>query len=185
MIDIINSFWNNLKDVTYYYKQQDKYLLFDENQYDNFEATFKNKYNYIKEQFMASNVEYLDRHKVAALLIITSLELDLIKYDKPLGDKKIFLGKEMIITEVAFNWMLKSLNEELNKLHLPNIESYFMPKAFACKTSHFEVFCRNLYYSGQDGVFNPLLLSENLFLLEYITLIKNNVNPELLHPKTF
>lgn len=130
---------------------------------------------------MKSNVSELDRHKVAAASIIACIKTNIIHREGPLSAKKKFIGQEMIATEVALKWMLNGLNSQLRSQNIQiEINDYTMPTAFACPTPYFEIFSRNLFFAGRDYVLNPLDIAEKLFLLEYITLLENNIDPTTL-----
>lgn len=181
MTGIIDAYWKELKNTVEYYQKQDPALSFDESKYEEFKNTFKQLYKEIKSKYMKPSVAALDRHKVVAVMIITVLKLNIITYEKELKEKYNFLGSEMFATEVALTWMLDSLNKKLEPLGIKEkIESYHMPNAFVCSTPYFEVFSRNLFFSNRDYILNPLDIADKLFLLEYITLIQNGVNPDLL-----
>lgn len=43
-----------------------------------------------------------------------------------------------------------------------------------------DIMCRNLYYAKTDFTLNPLDLADRLFLVEYIALTKDGINPDIL-----
>ena len=93
----------------------------------------------------------------------------------------IFIGSELIAIEVALAVMCTLLNDKLEAIgHGKKILSYYMPQAMSCSTPYALIFARNLIYAQKDFVLNPLDIAEKLFLLETITLIKNNIDPQLL-----
>lgn len=180
MTPIINSIWHSLQDEEKYYQGKKIIFNLDKNKFEEFKKSFTDLNNSIKDIYMKPNVNYLDRHKVASIIIVSILKTNLISYDGQISENKVFLGAELIATEIALSWMLKELKKELTIIVENNVEHYFMPQAWTCDTPYFEVFCRNLYYAQKDYVLNPLDISEKLFLLEYITLLRNNINPDLL-----
>ena len=179
---IINETWATLKKTCHFYAQKDRFLSFNEDSFSVFKDRFETLYNDIMKEYMRSAVKELDRHKVAAIMIISCIESKLISYcvDK-LPRKAVFIGAEMIATEVALSWMLEGLNHALRLAdERESIKYYVMPSAFACDTPYFEIFCRNLLYAQKNFCLNPLEIAEKLFLLEYITLLENRVDPRIL-----
>ena len=130
---------------------------------------------------MKDSVYNLDRHKVAAIAIVTILNLDIIKPAKDIDDEMLFIGKELVATEVALSVMCELLNDKLNAIgYQKKIDAYYMPEAMSCNTPYILIFVRNLIYAKNDYMLNPLDLAEKLFLLETISLLKYGINPNLL-----
>ena len=185
MRELAKAFWNALNDTVKYHSNKDKYLHFDESRRDFFLDESEKLYNTIKDHYMDnSKVTVLDRHKVAAVCIIESIKSNAVQYRGNIDEDHRFLGPQMFATEVAFAWMLGQLNECLKKAGLAiQLKTLYMPEAFVCDTPYFEIFSRNLFFSPDfcNGGYNPLDIAEKLYLLEYITLLKNNVDPTMLH----
>ncbi|MCH5183041.1 MAG: hypothetical protein J1E00_02605 [Oscillospiraceae bacterium] len=177
---LIDSFWGQLEATSQKYQVKDSSICFNVETYDEYCKLFKTIYDDIKDRYMKKNVQALDRHKVAAVFIVSTLEANVITYEKELSDNHHFLGKEMFATEVAWAWMLKSFNEKLKDVGLKTVESYHMPVPFACETPYFDIFSRNLYFSKSNTKLIVLDIAEKLFLLEYITLLYNDIDPKLL-----
>lgn len=179
---IINETWATLKKSCLGYARKDPYIEFDEDGFNRFREQFESLYASILKKYMVSSVTELDRHKLAAIMIISSINAETISYrlDK-IPPKTIFIGGEMIAVEVALSWMIEGLNSALKEKGVRvKIDKYVMPTAFACSTPYFEIFCRNLLYAQKDYVLNPLDISDKLFLLEYITLLENHIDPTIL-----
>ena len=62
------------------------------------------------------------------------------------------------------------------------IGKIWMPDALSCDAPYFEILCRNLFYAKSDAGWNinPLDMAEKLFILEYVTLEKNGIDPHIL-----
>lgn len=179
---VIKVIWNALGDSCQWYISKDPHLVFHDGYFDTFRQKFIELYGSIMKKYMKPGVFELDRHKVASIAIITSIEAEVISCKNEKADSGIvFLGQEMISTEVALTWMLRGLNAKLKESgQSAVIDRYLMPTAFACPTPYFEVFCRNLYFARINYQLNPLDIAEKLFLLEYITLLDKGINLELL-----
>ena len=81
------------------------------------------------------------------------------------------------------SYMNDRLNELLKKKRIERrIPQYSLPLAISCETPYMEIICRLLYYNKneEDMCFNVLELSDRYFLLEYINLIQNGIEPYLL-----
>jgi hypothetical protein len=172
--------WDALKETSKRYSKRDEKINFQDD-FNQFQDRFQAIYSNIKAEYMRSDVIELDRHKIIAAMITTCAEIPVITYSGN-SSRLISLAKYMIPVEVGLNWMLSGLNREMeNRQKNYSVSRYFMPSAFACPTPYFEIFCRNLYYAKEKGTgLNPLDIAEKLFLLEYITLLKNNIDPEIL-----
>lgn len=171
--------WRETKDCFQYYKKSDGELQLSDKK-SVFFKRFREIYDDIKSTYMRKDVDELDRHKVVAAQITACIECEVIS--RTVEENQVFMGLYMIALEVGLNWMLMGLNESLKKAGITQkIEQYSMPKAFACATGYFDIFARNLYYAHKMGKgLNPLDISEKLFLLEYITLLKNGIDPAVL-----
>lgn len=179
---VIKVIWNALKDSCQWYIREDSRLIFREERFDTFRQKFIELYGSIMKKYMKPGVFELDRHKVASITIVASIETGIISCKNEKSHPGIvFLGQEMISTEVALTWMLRGLNTKLKEFgQSASISHYYMPTAFACPTPYFEIFCRNLYFARINYQLNPLDIAEKLFLLEYITLLDKEIDPKLL-----
>ncbi len=135
---------------------------------------FCNMYKEIQDAYMRKS-EALDRHKVAAIMMISVIEI------KPLSiqeQAREFMGNYVLAADAGFNYMLDELNRVLKDNGMECILRYFFPDALACDTYYYKIFYRNLYYTekNESWSYNPLELADKLFLLEYITLKENNVD---------
>ena len=156
MTPIWEAFWNALDDTVTYHQKHDDALFLNKGKFDSFKLRATELYRSIKSEYMKDTVDNLDRHKVAAVMIVSAIECEVVEYKKALQENTVFFGGEMFSTEVALAWMLDSLNEKLKSSGAGvQIFDYYMPEAFACTTPYFEIFCRNLYF-----ILNPSQLQE-------------------------
>lgn len=172
--------WEAIQETVRRYQRKDKHIKFRDD-YNSFAEGFLRRYTLIMDTYMKDDVLELDRHKIISIMIVVCIDDEIITYS---GERKdlISLAPYTIAVEVGLNWMLKGLNRELGK-SMPGcmVNQYFMPAAFMCHTSYFEIFCRNLYYAKNhwNGL-NPLDIAERLYLLEYVTLQHEGIQPSLL-----
>lgn len=180
MTPLTKNVWALLEKESKKYTENNPNFIFDENKFDEFDAKFKNSYEHIMKNYMLPSVENLDRHKVAALIIISLLETNVIYY-KDLDEDSIFIGGELLALKVGLAYLVEKLNEKLSERNVEKkIQEFKFPNAQSCETAYMEIMCRNLYYAKHDYKLNPLDLADRLFLVEYIALTKEGIDPDVL-----
>lgn len=180
MTPLVENAWNSFHDEYFLYGKENSLLNFDESKKSEFKSIFEKKYSHIMKTYMDESVKSLDRHKVAALIIISLIDVSPISIDK-LSDEYIFIANELIALKVGLAYMLKKMNDILSEKGNSNkLEQFTFPMAQSCDTPYMDVMCRNLYYAKRDYMLNPLDLADRLFLIEYISLLKSGVNPDIL-----
>ena len=180
MKEIIEYTWQQFKEQYEDFKKNEQNLVFHDENYDVYDELFRNKYQDILNRFMRETTE-LDSHKQAALITICCLEADVITHK--VAEGTISIIPEIIAVNVGMSYMNDRLNELLNKKRIERrIPQYSLPLAISCETPYMEIICRLLYYNKneEDMCFNVLELSDRYFLLEYINLIQNGIEPYLL-----
>ncbi|MCM1254462.1 MAG: hypothetical protein NC321_16725 [Clostridium sp.] len=174
--------WGMFSQVCKDMQDNDERICFHPEQKQVFFDGFQNLYDYILNNCMAVNqgITTLDRHKVTAIITICGIESDFVSMEK-VSSGETFLGKEIISLSVALSFMQSTLNAQLKKAGVEKeVEEYTFPRAWTCNTDYFDIMVRNLYYSQRYWKMNPLELAEKFFLLEYITLEKLGINPDIL-----
>ena len=109
-------------------------------------------------------------------------------------DDEIALAPYAVALNVGLSFLLDRLNEKLTAAGAKEIEEFQLPFPIACDTPYFESLCRMLYYEdnneGKSGIsyemsLNMVEWADRFFLLEYILLQKNKINPWILKGKNF
>lgn len=154
-------------------------VTFSDNAGEKYRETFDSLYNKVS-LYMENKDGALDRHKTAAIIMISIIESNPLICESDANSDKVFMANYVLAAEIGLSYMLEMLNQKLNKKGEKSIEKYFFPEAMSCSTEYFQIFYRNLYYAHTDWILNPLDMAERLFLLEYMTLKENDVNPNLL-----
>lgn len=135
------------------------------------------QYNRYKAKFMKPEVENLDRHKVAAILVVEGIALNLICCDDiPAG--RIFIGQEKILLSCAFQYIRRDFNSIIRHSSFDPMKEFVLPNAFSCETKYIDIMCRNLMYTKEAGTLTDpehaltveMELAEKFFLLEYIAI---------------
>lgn len=170
-------FWSLIKKSASVY-ENNELVKFQDN-FEQFRSSYVEQYKYILDNYMKDKNESLDRHKVAAIIIIAIIKAAVLK-PKTLDEK--FTGNYALAVDVALNYMLDEVNEILRENDKQRIEGYVFPKATTCKTEYYKIFYRNIYYieKNAEWTLNPLDIAERLFLLEYITLLENKMDPNTI-----
>lgn len=180
--------WNVLEEALEMAKNDDKKeeITINCRGYDFFDKTFRELNDRILYKYMDESVTYLDRHKIAAIMIISILKTIDIKY-KDLPASRVSWAKQIIAVNIGLNYMCGELNKILEENGWPHerIKKLDMPEAFSCNTGFEDIMIRNLVYAEDNPEWglNPLMIAENLFLLEYITIVKKGIGSEYLSHK--
>ncbi|MDR3313160.1 MAG: hypothetical protein LBS96_01740 [Oscillospiraceae bacterium] len=139
---------------------------------------FVEKYDEFIEKYMVKRSKGLDAHKVAALAIVQLLAMDLL--EKPVKDG--YYTAQEIAIDVGLTFMQGQLDDTLKKKGIvPPITQYVMPVPFSCDTPYAGVLARELEVAKDcPPLQRAFSLANELFLLEYITLLSNHIDPQLL-----
>lgn len=182
VLGIIKETWPIIIKSYQIYKKNYPSLIFHDDKQEQFSKLFQKSYYDVIQKFMTEETKTLDAHKQAALLTICFLQLNIIEH--PLENtNEISIIPQMIALDISFTYMLKCLNDSLQKHGIKKkVERYYMPVATACDTPYPEIICRILYYEQNDADmgFNILELSDRYFLIEYINLLQHGIEPHLL-----
>lgn len=177
-----NYAWEALKEC-FDEKIQREYpeIEFDSSKKEAFIAKFKDEYTNIQEKYMANKGNALDRHKQAAALICAVISENVFT-SKQVPKEKMFVAKYSLSLSLGLAFLRIKVNDVLKSKKInKKIESFTEIEPFACRTKYFDVLYRNLYFEEEaTGKIFVLSLANELFLLEYIAILKNGISPELL-----
>ena len=180
--NLINKLWDLIEQgkdsVTY----KRNYIKYDKDSKERFKNSFEKLYIFIAQNYMKDSAEPLDRHKVSAITIVAMLNAKIFSCKKINADETFF-GNYTLATDVALIYMLSEMNKRLKEKGQKEVGGYIFPQAMSCATEYYIIFYRNLYYAhnNKEWNLNPLDIAERLFLLEYITLEKNGIDPSILN----
>lgn len=152
---------------------------------EEFNKQFDYYYDFIKNKVMVDDIQNLDRHKLAAVIICAISKAGVMqptsicKYDQ---EQYIFDGNEKIAINVGLNYMKSSLKALLCKrpIESEKFTDFILPQASMCDTNYISILCRNMYYAQRYYSLNPIDLANTLFLLEYVTLVQIGVDPKVM-----
>ncbi len=178
------NFWSALENAYTIWSRKDdgNTLSFHPERKAEFLELFDGYYETIKGQFMTLATKGLDAHKQAAIMVISVLEANIFEQSKMEG--KVSLGVQAIVLDVALSYLEKSINGKLKEIGIHAIRLE-LPMALACETSYFNILRRILYYENNENgsyemKYNIIEWADRFFLLEYIVLLKNGIDPQIV-----
>ena len=184
MNELKTNIWKNVQEqaqlIIKDYPQNFKY---NEDSRTIFFQAFEHYYNDIKTKVMYDDVQELDRHKLAAIIICSIIKADAIQSIYPYKEKEyIFDGNEKIALNIGLSYMNASLRKLLhrNPREEEKFTDFIFPEASMCDKEYVSILCRNLCYAKRDYKLNPIDLANTLFLLEYITLMQVGITPQTM-----
>ena len=181
MKQTIEKTWD-LLDTTIKEIQKKNPEVFCNGTQESFDREFRKLYEYIKDNFMKDEVKNLDRHKVASIIIVSIIKMQVVGYKGNLPEDSKFFAPYVIAASVGITYMMDRLNLLLREKNLKQVDRLWFPDALSCDTEYIEIFSRNLYFANEISGWslNPLDIAEKLFVLEYVTLEKNDIDPHVL-----
>lgn len=177
MFALFEKTWDLVKIGSEIMCEEDCDIKFDSTKEKTYKELCEILYNKILE-YMAEEESPLDRHKVAAIVMIAIIKSNILTSTK----EGRFMGNYILAAEVGLSYLLKELNDKLSERGQKNIDKFWFPDALSCPTDYLKIFYRNLYFAHTNAEWNlnPLDMAERLFLLEYMTLEKNEIIPSIL-----
>lgn len=180
---VIDKVWDALRRTC---EQTDEKsgITFCAEKYEQFEDNFKRYYEMFRNDFMTAKTTELDEHKQAAIIIVSAIEANAIRQEAKEG--MIALAPYAVPLNVSLYFLLDRINEKLKRVGEKEITEFFLPFPLACDTPYFESLCRILYLENggakETGITYPMSFSvvewaDRFFLLEYILLQQNSINP--------
>lgn len=174
--------WEMFVSVAEQMMQDDSDIVLNYAAEQHFSDVFDTLYKYISGEFMKDSVVYLDRHKVAAIVIMAFVRVNALGYGKRL-ENSMFWGNYKLAISVGLSYMLVMFNNELRKNGCKTtITKYIMPEVFMDDIPYIDVFARNIYNSEIQKKSDSYVLdlADKLFLLEYITMEKYDISSNYL-----
>ena len=175
MNNTLNSFLDLAKEYCKAFSEKGLNVQFKEEKRQEYLEGTKNRYNAYKDTYMSTDVEFLDRHKVAAIMVVQGLKLGIIDSSAAAPENSegyINIASANILLLCAIDYLIAQINEIITqKSKLEPLDDFLYPKAWSCDTDYIDVVCRNLYFAQKDYQLNEMELADKFFLLEYICLL--------------
>lgn len=157
-------------------------INFHSEKIDEYAENVIKKYNDYKEKYLNKDVEYLDRHKMAAILVVCGIECKIVDSGKTaneIEEGKIDICIQKILLLAAFDYLLEIMNIKIENKgdgSVKKISKISLPKAFTCPTPFINILSRTLYFAEKHYVLNEMELAEKFFLLECISILNDYPN---------
>lgn len=183
----VKHFWEALEQ-TFNDRRKDNpniNMSFNQGQRNLFEQTFKDYYNNIQNRFMTVGTKALDRHKQAAIFLLSAIKAHVI--DQQCSKEEMALAQYVISLDVCLSYLTCCINERLSRIG-KRISKIELPFAWACGTEYLTILARILYFENDttemEGTekmsYNVLEWSDRFFLLEYITLLQSHIDTRIM-----
>ena len=183
MKDFVEAYWHVLEEASRQFddvKGIKVQVRLSPNDLERFHGLFAERYDQTRQK-MKNVKRPLDRHKVAALLIACTIEQKVIEVVEGLDGKNVAL--ERLAIDAGLSYMLAWLNEKLAAAGLTQLEKFYWPATYSEQLLQTSIFARCLYYWGESGEIEIFSLAYQLYLFEYISLLKHNIDPEVYQAK--
>jgi len=169
------AFWSAVSQQCGQLSTETDHIYIDASLKDGYIVACDVEYKKCKDENMNKSVQNLDRHKVAAILVIQGLTLDIVKRkdgNEADTEEKIFIGKEKAILSCAISYLAQQINIIIRNSgrSFDLINRFILPTAFSCQTDYIDIMCRLLHYGKKQSTLSVLDLADHFFLLEYIAI---------------
>lgn len=143
--------------------------------YEMFLDILLTEYQNIKHSYMHSNVEFLDRHKIAAVIIYAIVETKVLK-PKVNYINNVYIGNYKLAISAGLSYMQYELNHELIRQDMKPIDQFIFPDTINGNKSYLEYLVNLLYLTEKENELSLLYLlylANIFFLIEQYTLCMN------------
>lgn len=169
------AFWKLISEWCNVLSKGEDSLIVDTSAQKEYIARCDEEYDNCKSQNMKKGVQNLDRHKIASILVIEGLKLDIVKRKDGKNadnEKQVFIGQEKVLFACAINYLAQQINLEIkkSKKDIKFMHNFPLPLAFSCNTGYDDVTCRLLHFAKEKDALSVLELADKFFLLEYIAI---------------
>lgn len=151
-------------------RKKDKDIIVCKDRRIIFKETFEHLYKKIMETNMTGEVVFLDRHKVAAIIICAVIKTKVMEY-KVSDDNHVFLGNYYLALSAGLSYLQYELNLVLREQRKPLVDKISFPNVIHGKLDYKENLISMLYFSDKEGNLNVLALANIIFLLEQFNLL--------------
>ena len=151
-------------------QSNDNNIIVYEDKKDVFFDFFNHTYTDFKQKYMSDKVVYLDRHKVAAILIYSVIKTKIMEY-RIKDDNSLFLENYYLAFSAGLSYMQYEANLAYKSQNKPVISKFQFPDVLCGNKSYKEYVISMLYAADEENNLNIFQLANILFLLEI-----NNIN---------
>lgn len=167
----LETLWNEMIKEAECSSKADENIILNKERKMIFQKIFEEIYDKIKSKNMRNEVVFLDRHKVAAIIICSVIKTKIIEC-RSIDDNKVFLGNYWLALSAGLSYLQYELNQMLQEQGKLPIKEIIFPDIMYGKSSYKENLINMLYYSDLEDSLNVLELANIMFLLEKINLLQ-------------
>lgn len=190
MTNYTNAIWSLFSNLAEPYIKKSQVTLKKEAS-EKFKSTFKDLYDYTKDNYMNEKVENLDLHKIAAITAISISIIQPLELNEDLQKDDVFVLNDILAISTALSSLQYFLNTGLDRLNKANgldnkkIEKMCLMETINCKDDFSFILSRNLFFHRKGRSFSEaesylkdsiLDLAAVFYLLEYVTLNENQID---------
>lgn len=170
----LDTLWEEMVQNAYNKKRTDSNIVVNDNRKEIFFNIFDQTYAEFKKKYMKDEVEYLDRHKVAAILIYAVIKTKIMEY-RIKDDNRVFLDNYYLAFSTGMSYMQYEVNISNIGQNKPPINKFKFPDVLFGKKSYIQHIINMLYVADLENHLNLFELANILFLLEiYNNNLKDN-----------
>lgn len=166
----LDTLWNEMIRNAKRKQSIDCNIIVCEDKKEVFLEIFYHTYTEFKQKHMSNEVVYLDRHKVAAILIYSVIKTKIMEY-KIKDDNSLFLENYYLAFSTGLSYMQYEANLAYKGQNKPVISKFQFPDVLCGNKSYKEHIISMLYAADAENNLNIFELANILFLLEI-----NNIN---------
>lgn len=167
----LETLWNEMIKEAERSSKIDENIILNKERKLVFQEIFEEIYNKIKCQHMKDEVVFLDRHKVAAIIICSVIKTKIFEC-RIINENEVFLGNYCLALSAGLSYLQYELNQMLQEKGKLPIEKIIFPDVMYGKLSYKENLINMLYISDLEDSLNVLGLANIMFLLEQINLLQ-------------
>ena len=178
----LETFWTILEE-NYKKSPQKKAIIFHEEKKEEFFKMCEDKYEDIQQNRMKNPDKALDVHKKIAIAVYACLNTELMEYKAELKKDQVEVVLEKAAVDMAFSYLKARVKEKAddNGLEMIYPDRFEFPIAFSCNTLYPDILVRLLFYQREKRQdIDILMLANQFFLVEYIHLLQQGIDPVLL-----
>lgn len=171
----LQTLWDELLKQAEIVRVRDENVIVNKDRSLIFHKNFEGFYDTIKNQNMAKEVVFLDRHKVASIIVYAVIKTKVLEY-KFVEENKVFLGNYHLALSAGLSYLQYELNQILKESGQLPIDKFTFPNALYGDKSYKDNLICKLYFSYEKNCMNVLALADIMFLLENLNLLQKGVS---------
>lgn len=161
----LNALWDEMLNYAKNKKSLDDIIVIHEDRKNFFIQSFYYSYNEFKSKNMKPEVVYLDRHKVAAILIETVIKTEIMEYNSE-DNAGVYLENYYLALSIGLSYMQYEAKIAYKDKNGINTFKLSFPDVFFGDKNYKEYLVNMLYLSNKENSLDIYALANILFLIE-------------------